>query len=88
MLKLIDKNNDILNSKDYLRTLRAEFTQDEFLLIYYHAYNHKDYNTHEKKFKTLIEKTCFFHSLHKPLLDINPETNKHFDLYERSAFEN
>lgn len=87
MLKLLDENRDNLNIKDYMRTLRAELTQDEFLLIYYHAYNHEDYNTGEKKFKILIEKTCFFHSLHKPFLDIDPQTHKHLDLYDPSAFE-
>ena len=87
MLKLLDENRSSLNIKDYLRTLRAELTQDEFLLIYYHAYNHGDYNSGEKKFKILIEKTCFFHSLHKPFLDINPKTHKHFELYALSAFE-
>ena len=87
MLKLLDENSDNFDIGDYLRTLRAELTQDEFLLIYYHAYCHEDYNTGEKKFKSLIERTYFFHSLHKPFLDINPETGDHFNLYEASAFE-
>ena len=87
MLKLLDENSENFDIGDYLRTLRAELTQDEFLLIYYHAYCHEDGNTKEKKFKSLIERTYFFHSLHKHFLDINPETGKNFTLYEPSAFE-
>nr|DAV96955.1 MAG TPA: abortive infection protein [Caudoviricetes sp.] len=87
MLKLLDENRNNLNINEYLRTLRAELTQNEFILIYYHAYNHKHHGTNEKKFKELIERTCFFHSLHKTTFDIDPATRKSFVLYEPSAFD-
>ena len=87
MLKLLDENRNNLNINEYLRTLRAELTQNEFLLIYYHSYNHEHHGTHEKKFKELIERTWFFHSLHKTTFDIDPSTKKSRVLYKPSAFD-
>lgn len=93
MLKLLYDNKKNINFKEYMQTLRAEFTQDEFLLIYYYAFIYKEKG--EKKFKNIIEETCFFKDLHKEKLDCDPDTigsEEHengipFTLYARSAFE-
>lgn len=101
MLKLLNENKDKIDIEEYMRTLRAEFVQDEFLLVYYHAYSHSDtilkngkqYIDKEKKFKKLIEDTCFLHNLHTPLIDCKPNSiddeNPNgipFKLYKDSAF--
>lgn len=85
VLKMIESNNDI--SKDeknnYMRMFRTQFSQYEFSLIYFHALVHE-----EKKFKELIEKTCFFHSLANDFLfiDLSAETYPEFG-YKKSAFK-
>lgn len=59
-LKMINSNTEIsdIERSNYMRMLRSQFTQHEFLLIFFHALAYD-----EKKFKQLIEDTCFFHSL-------------------------
>lgn len=60
-LKMIYSNEDIsdIERLNYMRMFRSQFTQHEFALIYFHALVYND----NKKFKKLIENTCFFHSL-------------------------
>lgn len=92
MIKLINENKFIFNVEDYMKTLRAEFTQDEFLLVYYYAFICKE--GEKKNFKKLIEETCFFKDLYKKYLDCNPdsihvensENGTPFILYAPSAF--
>ena len=55
------------------------------MLIYYHAWMHKDHHNDEKKFKKLIEDNKFFHTFKKDVyFDMDEENVK---LYEDSAFE-
>lgn len=62
-LKIIHENKYLLqeDKNNYFRMVRSHFTQPEFILIYYHALVFVDEN--KRKFKQLIEDTCFFHSI-------------------------
>lgn len=63
LLRIINEN-DYLSTDEknkYFRMVRSHFSQAEFILIYYHALTHIDEG--ERKFKKLIEDTCFFHSI-------------------------
>lgn len=84
-LKMIHSNEDIsdIERLNYMRMFRSQFTQHEFALIYFHALVHE-----EKKFKILIEKTCFFHSLIEGFIFIDI-TEKEFPQfgYAPTAFE-
>ena len=62
-LKMIYDNNylTIEDKNNYIRMFRSHFSQQEFVILYYHAFLFKDFG--EMKFKKLIEDTCFFHSL-------------------------
>ena len=64
-LKIISLNKNFQNDEkdNYLRIFRAQFSQYEFALVYYHALVHKDKDNDAKKFKELVESTCFFHSI-------------------------
>ena len=64
-LKLISENDsiDIEEKYSYMRLFRAQFSQQELMLIYIHALVHSDRHDNKYKFKELIENTCFFHSL-------------------------
>ncbi|WP_374280864.1 putative phage abortive infection protein [Desulfovibrio sp.] len=64
-LKLIFENDsiDIEEKYCYMRLFRAQFSQQELMLIYIHALVHSDRHDNKYKFKELIENTCFFHSL-------------------------
>lgn len=84
ILKYIEINSDILFKKEYLRTLRSQFDQYEFVLLYYYGAQHVDTNDKEKKFKSIIEKTAFFHNINKNLLFHNFNDN---DFYEKSAYD-
>lgn len=55
---MIYSNEDIsgIERLNYMRMFRSQFTQHEFALIYFHALVYND----NKKFKKLIENTCFF----------------------------
>lgn len=59
-LKMIEDNKylTIEDKNNYFRMIRSHFTQPEFFLIYYHALVYNDDG--ERKFKKLIEDTCFF----------------------------
>lgn len=88
MIKLLHEHRKSVEVNEYLRTLRAELSQEEFLLIYYHAWMHEDHHNGEKKFKELIEKTRFFHTFRIGLcFDKDPESKKQMKLYEESAFK-
>ena len=56
-LKMIHCNKDLTDNEknNYLRIFRAQFSQYEFGLIYYHALVHKDKHEDICKFKQLIE---------------------------------
>lgn len=85
VLKMIESNKDISKNEkmNYMRMFRTQFSQYEFSLIYFHALAHE-----EKKFKELIEKTCFFHSLAHGFIfiDLTEEVYPEFG-YKKSAFE-
>lgn len=63
LLRIINENNYLSTDEKnkYFRMVRSHFSQAEFILIYYHALTHIDEG--ERKFKNLIEDTCFFHSI-------------------------
>ena len=85
ILKMIRTNNEISETErlNYMRMFRSQFTQYEFAMIYFHALVF-----HEKKFKILIEDTCFFHSLMEGFIFINI-TEKNFPGfgYKETAFK-
>lgn len=93
MLQLLVKNKNKINIEEYMRTLRAEFTQSEFILIYYYAFIYKENG--RKNFKKLIEDTHFFSELHEELRDCDPKTlddenytpGTPFVIYSPSAFK-
>ena len=88
MIKLLHDHKKSISINEYFRTLRAELSQDEFLLIYYHAWMHTDHHNKKKKFKELIENTRFFHTFKRELcFDKDPQTNHLITLYEDSAFK-
>ena len=86
-LKIIHENNELTRDEkhNYLRMIRSHFSQKEFLLIYYHALVHND--SGERKFKKLIEDTCFFHSLIQEGIPIKINSDKYPILgYRLNAF--
>ncbi|WP_077072244.1 putative phage abortive infection protein [Mailhella massiliensis] len=83
MLILLNDNRKKINIESYLRTLRAEFNQEELLFIYYYACIR---NANNIKFKSLVEDTCLFHNLNNERLDHDPLHDKPFVLYGKSAF--
>ena len=86
-LKMIHENNELTKyeKNNYFRMIRSHFSQQEFLLIYYHALVHND--SGERKFKKLIEDTCFFHSLIKEGIPILINSDDYPNLgYKLSAF--
>ena len=90
ILRII-KDNEYLNKKEkkkYFRMIRSHFTQSEFILIYYHALTHIDEGG--RKFKQLIENTCFFHSLiqeYIPIpIPIHDDSKKNVFGYSYRAF--
>ena len=88
-LKMI-KCNDLIDEDEknnYLRIFRAQFSQYEFAIIYYHALVHMDKHENTYKFKKLIEDTCFFHSLADNFLFANITADSFPDYgYKQSAF--
>lgn len=87
IIKLLHDHKKSIDVNEYFRTLRSELSQEEFFLIYYYAWMHKDNHSHEKKFKELIENTCFFHTFKRELcFDKDPMTNCLKKIYEDSAF--
>lgn len=90
ILRIINDNR-YLNPKEkkkYFRMIRSHFTQSEFILIYYHALTHIDEGG--RKFKQLIENTCFFHSLiqeYIPIpIPIHDDSKKNVFGYSYRAF--
>ena len=83
MLKYVEINKNVLFENGYLRTLRSQFDQYEFALLYYYGAQHIDTNDKEKKLKKIIEKTAFLHNINKDLLFHN---FKEKDFYEKSAY--
>lgn len=86
-LKMIEDNKylTIEDKNNYFRMIRSHFTQPEFFLIYYHALVYNDDG--ERKFKKLIEDTCFFHSIIQNEIPIKINEDKYPKLgYKLSAF--
>lgn len=85
-LKMIYENTDLSEEEknNYIRIYRSQFSQHEFVVIYFHALIHQD--NEGKKFKELIENTCFFHSLDKAMLCIDLSCPSYKDGYSPKAF--
>ena len=86
-LKIIYENEDLNQNEknNYFRMIRSHFSQPELLVIYYHALIYKDFG--ERKFKKLIEDTCFFHSIIPEEIPVKINEDKYPELgYKLSAF--
>lgn len=86
-LKMIYENKNLTKNEknEYIRMVRSHFSQPEFLLIYYHALTYAD--DEKRKFKKLIENTCFFHSLIQEGIPIKINEDIYPNLgYKLSAF--
>ena len=88
VLKFIDDNvQEKSRRKRYLRIFRAQISVYEYLMIYYHAAIHKEYDNDELRFKKLIEDTGFFHNMEKHLIvDLDEHGRPFLTRYADSAF--
>lgn len=88
-LKMICENTTINDDEkdNYMRLFRAQLSQHEFMLIYMHALSYKDRHDNKYKFKSLIEGTCFFHSLLSEFIFIESKDKNFKMIYDESAFE-